>query len=108
MIGRDAVPHILGVVRAVEAWADEQSPGVEPPRALGLHENFVRDTRIQRFTNPYTLWMLQRTLDVVRELSVEERDRVRGSLAGTGCEELLDYAPAHRMTKREFKLVLER
>ena len=108
LVGHDAAPLILDTVRAVEAWADDQPAGSEPPRAVGFHDTRLRDAPVKRFSNPYTLWMLQRTVDVYRALPAEERGRVDAALAGTGCEALLGYEPRHRMGKRDRKLVLER
>lgn len=108
LIGQDAVSLFLDTVRAFEAWADERPTDVEePPRAVGMHESGFRGARFSRYTSPYTLWMLQRTLDVVRALAPDERQAVDAALAGTGCEALLDYTPRHRLGKRDFKLVFE-
>jgi glutathione S-transferase len=108
LVGRDAVPLLLDTVRDFERWADARPPELEePPRAVGFHETGFRGARFQRYTSPYTLWMLQRTLDAYRALSDAERARVDASLAGTGCEALLAYQPRHRMGKRRFKLCFE-
>jgi glutathione S-transferase len=108
LVGRDAVPLLLDTVRDFERWADARPPELEePPRAVGFHETGFRDVRFQRYTSPYTLWMLQRTLDAYRVLSDAERARVDASLAGTGCEALLAYRPRHRLGKRRFKLCFE-
>jgi glutathione S-transferase len=108
LVGHDAVPLLLDTVRDFERWADARPPELEePPRAVGFHETGFRGARFQRYTSPYTLWMLQRTLDAYRSLSDAERARVDASLAGTGCEALLAYRPRHRMGKRRFKLCFE-
>ena len=70
LVGRDAVPLLLDTVRDFERWADARPPELEePPRAVGFHETGFRGARFQRYTSPYTLWMLQRTLDAYRALS---------------------------------------
>jgi glutathione S-transferase len=108
LIGRDAVPVLLDMLRAFEAWADARPAGMsEPPRAVGFHPTHLRGAAFQRYTSPYSLWMAQRTLDAFRGLAPAERERVLAALAGTGCEALLAYAPRHRVGKRRFKLVLE-
>ena len=108
LVGQDAAPLVLDSVRGFEAWADERPDDVEePPRAVGMHDSGFRGARFSRYTSAYTLWMLQRTLDVVRALAPAERRAVDAALAGTGCEALLDYAPRHRLGKRRFKLVFE-
>jgi hypothetical protein len=108
LVGQDATPLFFDTVRTFEAWADERPADVEePPRAVGMHESGFRGVRFTRYTSAYTLWMLQRTLDVVRTLAPDERRAVDAALAGTGCEALLDYEPRHRLGKRNFKLVFE-
>jgi len=108
LIGQDAAPLIIDAVRNFEAWADERPAEVEePPRAVGMHESGFRGSRFSRYTSAYTLWMLQRTLDVARALAPDEREVVDAALAGTGCEALLGYVPRHRLGKRNFKLVFE-
>jgi glutathione S-transferase len=108
LVGRDAIPVVLDTLRDFERWADARAPELdEPPRAVGFHETGFRDARFQRYTSPYTLWMVQRTLDAVRSLSDAERARVSAALAGTGCEALLAYEPRHRLGKRRFKLCFE-
>ena len=57
-------------------------------------------------TSPYTLWMLQRPLDLYRALDASDRESVDRGLAGTGCEALFAYAPRHRLEKRGFQLSL--
>lgn len=108
LVGRDAVPLLLDDVRAIEDWADAQgAPGETPPRAVGFHPTKLRDAVFQRYTSPYTLWMVQRVLDPHARLTAGERQSVARALAGTGCEALLGHAPRHRMGKRGFALVLE-
>jgi hypothetical protein len=105
-IGRDAVPVILDTVRAVEAWADAHAvPGLNPPRALGMHATALGGVAVQRYTSPYTLWMVHRVLDQYAALAPAARAAVDAALAGTGCEALLAHQPRHRIGKRGFDLV---
>ncbi len=108
LVGRDGVPLLLDTLRDFERWADAHGkPGEEPPRAVGFHQTGLRDARFQRYTSPYTLWMVQRLLDPLSRLAPAERRAVDAALAGSGCEALLAYEPRHRVGKRRFKLVLE-
>ena len=72
---------------------------------MGLHDTSLRGVSFQRVTSAYTLWMVQRSLDVYAALDSAEREAVDRVLAGTGCEALFAYAPRHRLEKRDFKLV---
>ena len=106
LVGRDAVPVILDTVRAFEAWADTRPPGTEEiPRAAGGHMSVLDGVNFQHYTSSYTLWMVQRPLDAYRRLASVECATVDRTLAGTGCEALLAYAPRHHLNKRRFKLV---
>jgi glutathione S-transferase len=108
LVGRDALPVVLDTVRAVEAWADARPEGSdEPPRAVGMHATRLRGVAMQRYTSPYTLWMVQRPLDAYRALPAPERAAVDRALAGSACEALLAYAPRHRLGKRRFRLAFE-
>lgn len=105
LIGRDAVPLILDSVRDFERWADERPADVqELPRMIGMHATKLRGVELERGTSPYTLWMVQRSLDAYRAFSASERAAVDAALARTGCEELFAYEPRHRLEKRSYKL----
>ena len=98
----------LDTVRDFERWADGSRHGKdELPRAVGMHGSSLRGARFERYTSPYTLWMLQRPQDAYTALGKSERDAVDAALAGTGLEAMLAYRPRHRLGKRQFKLVFE-
>jgi len=108
LIGRDAVPVLLDTIRGVEEWAATRAPDlVEPPRAVGGHTTRLRGAEFQRYTSPYTLWMVQRPLDAYRALAPADRSALDAAVAGTGCEALFALAPSLRLAKRNFKLVIE-
>ncbi|HVM97488.1 MAG TPA: glutathione S-transferase family protein [Candidatus Acidoferrales bacterium] len=107
LIGRDAVPLILDNVHAFEQWAATQPPGTsEPPRGVGVHGTSLRGTALQRYTSPYTSWMLQRPLDAYNALAPNGRVAVDAALFGTGIEAWLKWRPQPRMGKNKFKLVM--
>jgi glutathione S-transferase len=108
VMGGDAAPLLLASVARFERRADEGvALGEEPKQSAGVLETQLRGAPFRWAVRSYTLWMLQRTLDAWRELPRGEQQRVRGALAGTGWEPLLDYAPRHRLGKRNFRLVFE-
>ena len=108
LIGRDAIPLLLDNVRAFETWADTKPADlVEPPRGVGFHTTSLRGVTFQRFTSPYTSWMLQRPLDAYRTLPPAGRAEVDRALQGTGLDALLSFTPRYRLGKRDFKLVFE-
>lgn len=109
LVGRDAVPFILDVARAFEAWA-EQSTMREGflPRIVGMHRTRLGDVEFDRITTPYTMWMVQRVTDVYRSLPPAERAAVDAEFRGTGVEPLLAYEPRWRVRRDPCRLVLER
>jgi glutathione S-transferase len=108
LVGRDAAPMLLDGVRSFEAWASQQpAEHAEPPRGVGLHHTHLRGVAVDRYTSPYTLWMVQRPLDARAALSPADRARVDAALAGTGCEALFAFRPRYRLGKSRFKLVFE-
>ncbi len=109
VMGRDAAQVLLDAVRSFEAWADTRPEDVEePPRAIGPYATALRGTPIQKGCLPYSLWMLQRSLDVYRSFSEPERKRVDESLVGSGWETVLAYQPRHRLGKKNFQLIFEK
>lgn len=105
LIGGDAVPLILDTLRDFESWAvDNRSANPEPPRATGMHTTRLRGVSFQRYTSPYTLWMVQRTLDAYHGCDAAGRAAVDQAIAGTGIEELLAFKSTHRLEKRGFRL----
>jgi hypothetical protein len=108
VMGRDAASVILASVDRFEAWADTRPEALDKlPRGIGPCASELRGAPLERIAQPYTLWMLQRTLDAHRALGEAERQQVDEALGGSGWEELLAYAPRHRLVKRGFELVFE-
>lgn len=108
LVGRDAVPLLLDTLHDFERWADGRPADIgTPPRAVGFHATQLRGAAFQRYTSPYTLWMVQRVLDARAALDAGGRAHVDAALAGTGCEPLFAYRPRHRLCKRRFQLCFE-
>jgi len=104
----DGAPMLVDAARAIEAWAEANArPGETPNRAVGMHDTTFRGAAFQAGTRPYTLWMLQRSLDAVRSLSSEERSQVERALSGTGWEPVLALEPRIRLAKARNELVWE-
>ncbi len=104
----DGVPLLLDAAGAIEAWADTHAkPGATPERAVGMHETTYRGARLKGGTRPYSLWMIQRSLDAYRGLSGADRAAVDSALAGTGWEPFFALTPRHRLGKRGYQLVWE-
>lgn len=105
----DGVPMLVAAVEAVDAWAAENARSDEPiPRAFpGLRAEY-RGVELTGGIRPYTLWMVQRSLDAHAALTRGERASVDAALAGTGWERLLALRPRHRLVKQGYQLAWER
>jgi glutathione S-transferase len=101
----EGVPMVIAAVEAIDAWAGANATAqAPPPAAVGRAEAPYRDSTLQAAARPYTLWMVQRSLDVLGALSEDERAEVERALAGTGWEPLLSVSPRHRLGKRGYQL----
>ena len=108
LVGRDAVPFVLDVAHAFERWVDQTSVHAGfLPRIVGMHPTSLRGVHFERVTTPYTMWMVQRVVDVHRAMSPADRAAVEAELAGTGIEPLLAYEPRWRVRRNPCRLVLE-
>jgi len=108
VMGLDAAPVLLDMLRAVERWADERpTDEAKVPRAIGITPTTLRGTEIKRAALPYLLWAFQQVRDVYNGFRDGDRARVDDVLGGTGWEEVLAYTPRHRLRKEKFKLVFE-
>lgn len=101
----DGVPMLVAAVEAVDEWAAEHAKsGEPPPRAIGGFRAVYRDVELEAGARPYTLWMVQRSLDAYRALSAPDRAKVDAAVAGTGFEPLLALRPRHRLSKQRYEL----
>jgi glutathione S-transferase len=108
LAGHDAVPFVLDVARAFEAWADQNAPVAGfLPRATGTHRTQLRGVAFERITTPYTLWMVQRVRDAYGALDAAGRAAVDRAFAGTGFEAVLAYEPRWQVRRDSCRLRLE-
>lgn len=108
VMGRDAVPILLDLLRDFEDWADQRRADTnEPPRGTGTCHTSLRGAPVERSVMPYTLYSVQGLLDYYATLTPGDRERVARELEGTRWPELLAYEPRHRLCKDGFKLVFE-
>ncbi|MBO6678152.1 glutathione S-transferase family protein [Parvibaculum sp.] len=110
-IMREYLPVLIKTADAlkkhVEAHPDLIA-GKEPlPRALGQHEFTLEGVTASRAIFAFDLWMLQRPLDFLATLRGEQRDGVLSMLKEAGGERLADFPPYPRLTRRQFRLVVE-
>ena len=108
VMGRDAAPLIIEVLRGIEEWADSRpAEPTEPPRAVGTLRTSLRGCPVERALMPYTLYSVQQVQDFYRPLDAAQRARIDAALAGTGWPDVLAYEPRHRLRRDGFQLVFE-
>lgn len=110
-IMREYLPVLVNTAGALKAHVEahpELIAGKEPlPRALGQHEFTLEGATGNRAIFAFDLWMLQRPLDFLATLRAEQREAVLSMLKHTGGEGLADFPPYPRLTRRNFRLVVE-
>lgn len=90
MIFREFLPYIEGILREVNLALPALAPGKALPRGLGAVNFPMGNGSYRRATIPYILWMVQRILDVYRQVSPKDQADVRNWLRGLGGEHLLE------------------
>jgi glutathione S-transferase len=106
VMGEDAVPMLRAMLETVESWADDHAElGKTPPRAVGEARAPLQGGELVRRVQAYSLYMVQRVLDVYTSLSDVERADVDRALEGTGWAPLLAERPRHRLVKKGYDLV---
>lgn len=83
------VPMLEGINAQVKALLHDFPAGKRLPRALGDVEFPLGKGRFRRAALPYTLWMVQRLLDVYRDMPSQDQQKVRDWIRPLGGERLL-------------------
>ena len=103
--GRVAGPYVADTVRALAEHLSTVDVGAHLPRAFAVHPTRIGRVDARRVTTPYTLFMVQRVLDVHRELDDAGRATAARLLADTGWEELIATPPPARVALENHRLV---
>ncbi len=100
------LPVLEKTAAAFTAWAEDQSPGTEIPRALGTHAFTLGGVTAERAIFTFDLWMMQRPLDFYESLSGADKKAVDAMLAKAGLSEVVSLSGYPRITRTNFKTVL--
>jgi hypothetical protein len=84
---REMTPYLEGTAGLVRGLAN--GPGGHLPRFVGPVSFPYADSTLSRLGIPYTLWMAQRLLDMLRDMPVDEADVVRDWVKTHGGQRLL-------------------
>jgi glutathione S-transferase len=85
----DMLPYVRGDLQEVRAILPQTAGSDRLPRTLGKIEQPMGERSIQRVALPYTLWMVQRMLDVYRAMPAKDQDTVHTWLRSIGGEGFL-------------------
>jgi glutathione S-transferase len=85
----DMLPAVQAILKEVQAILPQTDGSDRLPRTLGFIDQPMGDQSIKRVSIPYTLWMVQRMLDVYRAMSTKDAETVRQWLESIGGEGLL-------------------
>lgn len=89
-IFNEMLPMLEGILAELRAYLPRHTADGRPvPRGLGFIEFPMGEGRYQRAALPYTLWMLQRLLDVYREMNAQDQAAVQAWTHRYGGERLL-------------------
>ena len=89
LLFKSFVPMLDGINRQVQALLPGLPAGQPLPRALADVEMPMGDGVFRRAAIPYTLWMAQRTLDLLAAMPADDQRQVRDWLARVGGDGLL-------------------
>ena len=102
----DCVPVIEAQVAALDEWADANAkPEDVTERAVGVAAATYRGVDFQAGLRPYTIWIVQRTLDQYTALDEQARSSVDEALANTPWPRLLKLTPRNRIDRRHHALL---
>lgn len=102
----EQIPFLQTTVNMLSAWA-EANEGAEIPRAVGMADFTVEGVTAQRIAPPFSLWMLQRSLDYYAGLAEVDKDAVDSMLSSVaGADRFQQFQLGRRLAFVDFKLVL--
>lgn len=101
----EQLPHLQHVANMLGEWADAND-GAEPPRAVGMAPFTIEGVAGERMAAPFSLWMLQRALDYLGNLSGEELAQCDALLRDVGGASLREFSMPVRLDFTNHKLTI--
>ncbi len=99
----EQLPYLTKVAAMLGEWAPANE-GADLPRALGMAPFEIEGVGGQRLALPFSLWMLQRSLDYLATLDGNDRAECEDLLRTCGGEALLDFEMPVRLVFKSHKL----
>ena len=104
---KEHMPVLSATNRLLKEWADGKEAGEELPRAFGMTAFEVGGCTGQVIARPFSLLRLQAAMDIYAELNEVQRAQADEILKETGGEALINFEIAARLTRKNYKLVLQ-
>ena len=89
VIMKEFIPMLQGIAAQIESMPCKLQPHMPLPRVLGDIAIPVGRGTFKRAAMPYSLWMIQRTLDLYKAMTQSDQSRVQEWLSSVGGAELL-------------------
>ena len=99
----EQLPYLANVAPMLGEWAAANS-GEDLPRALGMAPFEIEGAKGERLALPFSLWMLQRSLDYLASLGGEDRAACEAMLRDCGGEALIGFDMPVRLVFENYKL----
>lgn len=100
------LPVLAATNKLFEAWGETASSGDEVPRGLGMVPFVAGGCEGQTTALSFSLFRLQSALDVLDELSGNDRAHAEAFLNNINAEELLSFKLSRRLERKNCRLCL--
>ena len=102
------LPVLTQTHQMLDIYAAQAKPDTDLPRALGQASFTVEGRTGKTIARPFSLFRLQRALDIYGAMSPADRAKADGLLDATNGERFKDLKIAHKLERRNYKLCLAR
>ena len=104
---KEHLPVLLATNDLLKVWAGGQEAGAELPRAFGMTPFHIGGCQGQIIARPFSLFRLQAALDIYADMDERQQKEAGAILEAVGGNALIDFKIAARLTRKQYKLVLE-
>jgi hypothetical protein len=105
---KEQFPVLHQTVATLSDWLDAHPERKKVPRGLGTLEFQLGEAKAERTIMSYQQWQLQRPLSLYQSLDGEAKTRADTLLEKVGGLEPMQLKLKHRLTRENFRVVVER
>ncbi|MEM8724791.1 MAG: glutathione S-transferase C-terminal domain-containing protein, partial [Pseudomonadota bacterium] len=99
------VPFLAETAQLLDDW-HAQNPDAEVPRGVGMATFTIEGVEGQGAARTFSLWMLQRALDILKSLAPEDRAACEEMLCKVGGQSLIDLKLPVRLSYEKHALTV--